>query len=193
MINQKTLLIFTPTIEDGGVEKNLFNISNFFSDKIENIILITANTNKKKNFNKKINFISPNNHYWIHKSRLLKTVVCIILFIKFFLKNKKKITIFSFNSNLYAILIGVIFNCKVIVRSNTSPLSYSSNIIIKKIFKFILKFSDKIIVNSLEFKKQIKKEYNLNAACIYNPLENINKINIKAKKKLILIFLRKII
>ena len=81
MLNQKTLLIFSPTIEDGGVEKNLFNISNFLSTKIGNIFLITANTNKKKNFNKKINIIAPNSYYWIHKSRLIKTLICLKLFI----------------------------------------------------------------------------------------------------------------
>ena len=191
MIYQKTLLIFAPTIEDGGVEKNLFNISNFLSTKIDNIFLITANTNKKKKFNKKIKFISPNNYYWIHKSRLIKTLVCIKLFIIFFLSNKKKISIFSFNSNLYAIILGIIFNCKVIIRSNTSPLSYSNNFFKKKIFKYILKFANKILVNSLEFKKQIKKEFNLNAKCIYNPLEDIKKINTKANKKIKFNFFKK--
>ena len=191
MKNQKTLLIFSPTIEDGGVEKNLFNISNFFSKKIANIFLITANTDKKKKFNKGIKFLSPNNYYWIHKSRFLKTLVCIFLFINFFINNKKDITIFSFNSNLYAIIIGILFGCKVIVRSNTSPLSYSYNIIKKIIFKYVLKFADKIIVNSVAFKNQMKKEFNLNSKCIYNPLENINIINKKANEKINFNFFRK--
>jgi len=46
---QKTLLIFSPSIEDGGVEKNLYNITNYLSDKINKVSIITANYNKKKN------------------------------------------------------------------------------------------------------------------------------------------------
>lgn len=43
------LVIFIPSIEDGGVEKNLYLISNYLSKKIKNISLITADINKKKN------------------------------------------------------------------------------------------------------------------------------------------------
>ena len=60
MKKKKELIIFIPSIEDGGVEKNLYLITNYLSTKIDNICLITANTNKKKEFSKKINFISPN-------------------------------------------------------------------------------------------------------------------------------------
>ncbi len=81
---EKTLLIFSPSIEDGGVEKNLFNIVNFFSDKIDDISLITANSNKKKFFNKRINFISPKLNYWSRSNRIFKTFISIILLIKFF-------------------------------------------------------------------------------------------------------------
>ena len=47
-----------PSIEDGGVEKNFFIISNFLAKKIKNTSIISAN----KNFNKKlrdINIINP--------------------------------------------------------------------------------------------------------------------------------------
>ena len=33
---QKKLIIFIPSIEGGGVEKNLFIISNYLKDKIDN-------------------------------------------------------------------------------------------------------------------------------------------------------------
>ena len=36
------------------------------------------------------------------------------------------------------------------------------------------------MVNSIEFKKDLKKEFNVDAICIYNPL---NIIEIKAKSK----------
>ena len=37
--NKKKLIIFMPSIEDGGVEKNLFLISNYLSHKINSITL----------------------------------------------------------------------------------------------------------------------------------------------------------
>ena len=40
-MKQKKLIIFSPSIEGGGVEKNLFIISNFLKDKIDNISIIT--------------------------------------------------------------------------------------------------------------------------------------------------------
>ena len=52
--SKKKLIIFNPSIEDGGVEKNLVNIANFLSDKYENTILISANENKNYFFKKKI-------------------------------------------------------------------------------------------------------------------------------------------
>jgi hypothetical protein len=57
------LVIFIPSIEDGGVEKNLYLISNYLSKKIENISLITADISRKKKFNNNINYIAPNNYF----------------------------------------------------------------------------------------------------------------------------------
>ena len=44
----RELLIFVPSIEDGGVEKNLFLISNYLSNNGIKTNIITANLNKKK-------------------------------------------------------------------------------------------------------------------------------------------------
>ena len=43
--------------------------------------------------------------------------------------------------------------------------------------------ADKIIVNSLEFKTEIKKRFNLNSECVYNPL-NTKKIKKLSKEKI---------
>ena len=54
------------------------------------------------------------------------------------------------------------------------------------IFKYVLKSADKIIVNSLDFKKKFKTKFNIHAECIYNPLnknEIIKKSKIKSKIK----------
>ena len=52
-MKNKKLVIFVPSIEDGGVEKNLFLISNFLANKNISVNLITANRDKKKIFPKK--------------------------------------------------------------------------------------------------------------------------------------------
>ena len=52
------LVIFMPSIEGGGVEKNLFLISNYLSKKIKNIYLITADKKFNKKF-KNIIIINP--------------------------------------------------------------------------------------------------------------------------------------
>ena len=47
-INKKKLLVFIPSIEDGGVEKNLFIILNYLKLKIKDIHLVTFDDSKKK-------------------------------------------------------------------------------------------------------------------------------------------------
>lgn len=174
MINNKKILFFAPSIEEGGVEKNLFTVANFIANlNVYKVYVLTANRNKKKFFNKKINFVSPSTNYWSNKSRLLKTLICVKLF--FTKINFNKILIFSFQSNLFAILIAKLLNLKVIIRSNTDPFGYISNILKKYLFRLILSKADIIIVNSNEFKNNLKKMLNINSKLIYNPIK-INKL-----------------
>ena len=51
---KKKLIIFMPSIEGGGVEKNLFIIANYLSNKLKNTSIITS-TNE---FNNKFNNIN---------------------------------------------------------------------------------------------------------------------------------------
>ena len=99
--------------------------------------------------------------------------------------------ILSFNSNIFAIILAKVFRLNIIIRSNTSPYSYAKNFIKRKLFKLVFSFADEIIVNSHEFKKQIKQLYNLSSYCILNPLEKIENINKLAKKKIKFKFFKK--
>ena len=72
------------------------------------------------------------------------------------------------------------FSVKVISRSNSAPIGWSRNFIKRFIFKIILNLSDEVLVNSYQFKKDLKKQFNVNAKTIYNPL---NKIDIIKKSK----------
>jgi len=91
--------------------------------------------------------------------------------------------VLSFQANLFSIILTSFLNSKIIVRLNSSPTGWTNNIIKKKLFKLIYKKSDLIIVNSLDFKKEIFNKFNLKSTCIYNP---IDKNNIKKKSKLII-------
>ncbi|CAN1593663.1 RfaG Glycosyltransferase [Candidatus Pelagibacterales bacterium] len=182
------IVIFCPSIEEGGVEKNLYIISNYLSKKI-NISLVTANKNKSKMFDKNIKFLSPKNNFWNNKPRLLKTCICLYIILTNFYK--KDLKILSFQSNIFAIIISKIFGFKVFIRSNTSPISFANSIIKKIIFKFFFNLSDKIIVNSKIFKNQFYKFFNKKPVLIYNPVFDLLKLNYSAKKKIKNIFFDK--
>ena len=61
---QKRLIIFMPSINGGGVEKNFFIISEYFSKKIDDISVITISKKFKNKINKKIKIISPKYNFW---------------------------------------------------------------------------------------------------------------------------------
>ena len=166
----------------GGVEKNLFTISNYLSKKINNIKLITFDNNYSKKF-KNINIITPKIDKKKNYGRNFKYFFCIIELIKILIKNDNKV-IFSFQANFYCSLLKFFFkNIKLVIRSNTSPEKWSKNFFKYIIFKILFKKIDLVIVNSQEFKKQIDKKFNIRSVCIYNPL-NIHEIKIASKKNI---------
>tara|TARA_B100001964_G_C14154432_1_gene563608 strand:+ start:207 stop:1301 length:1095 start_codon:yes stop_codon:yes gene_type:complete len=175
----KKIIIFTPSIEGGGVEKNLFLISNFLSLKLNNIFLITASSEFKKKF-EKLNFITP--YFNLTKyGRKIKYIFCLYELLKIIIKKENAI-ILSFQANLYCILISKLFNTKIIIRSNASPSGWSKNFLKKKLFKLILGLADTIIVNSKDFKKEFRKKFNLQTVMIYNPLNKKEIIKLSKKK-----------
>ena len=121
----KKLVIFIPSIEDGGVEKNLFLIANFFVKKNIDVNIITGNRDKKKFFDKRINFISPNSNFFNKKNRFYKTLYSFHLLLKFYLKNKN-FMILSFQANIYAIFFSFFFRVDIITRSNTATCRQTS-------------------------------------------------------------------
>ncbi len=186
---KKKLIIFMPSIEGGGVEKNLFLVSNYLSKKIDHVALITISKKYKKKFNSSIEFISLMSNYWDKLSRRKKYVLSIFLLIKEILKNKNVI-VFAFQANIYCIIICKLFSIKVIARSNSAPAGWSKNIFKRLFFNFFLNLADNVMVNSIQFKRDLKKEFDVNATCIYNPL-NYNEILKNSKKKSKKIFTNK--
>ena len=174
-----------PSIEDGGVEKNLFIVTNYLSKKIDNIQIITCNNNFKSNFNKNIKFIGTKSSFWNSCNKKLKYIICLSILFKKLLLNKDKYLVFAFQANIYAIIISKIFKTKVITRSNTSASGWSKNIIKLFFYKFFLNFADDIIVNSQLFQKEFLKKFNIKVKYIYNPFDkNLIKRKISNRKKI---------
>ena len=179
-MKQKKLIIFMPSFEGGGAEKNFFIISNFLSRHFDKVYLITAEKNLSKKLND-IETIYPKSNYWRNKGRFKKYLICIYFLIKLLIKNKK-IIVFSFQANLYAILTSKIFGTKVVSRSNSSPSGWSKNFIKNLIYKIVFNFANVLIVNSKEFKKEIKKKFIINPVHIYNPLNKNEILKLSEKK-----------
>lgn len=188
-MNKKNLLIFMPSVEGGGVEKNFFLIINYLSKIYSNITIITTDKSIRNKINKKINIFGPNSIFWQTKSRYPKYVIC-CLYLFIFLFNNKNTLVFAFQANLYAILITKIFSKKIITRSNSSSTGWSKNFFKNLIYKVFLNLSDKVIVNSYDFKKELDHKFNIKTIVIFNPL-NKHEIQHKSNEKLHLNFFKK--
>ncbi len=177
MKKKRSLIIFIPSIENAGVEKNLYLIANYLARKNIPIKVLTASNNKRRFFDEKIKIISVKNKKSIKNSRLIKTLVAIFLFFKNC--RNEDVVILSFQSNIIAIMLGLIFKKKTIIRSNTSPEKYIKNGIYKIIFKFFFNLADEIIVNSFDFKKKFRKFFSIIPNVIYNPFvgKKVKKVN----------------
>jgi len=171
---QNQIIFFFPDINVGGVEKNFFIISKYLSYFFKYTYLITRNLNNKK-ISKKINII-PTKNFWFLFNRRLGFIICSIklFYISFKLKNS---IIFSFQGNFYAIIVAIILKKKIIIRSNLSPESWHGSYLKYIVFKYLLSKVDVIIVNSEDFRKQMKKVFNIKTTTIFNP------VNIKEIKK----------
>ena len=178
------VLVFMPSIEGGGVEKNFFIVCNYLVIKLGSLKVITISKGFKKKFDKSVTLITPSSSIWDRFSRRIKYLIAIFLLIKEIIKDKN-IIVFSFQANIYCIIVCKLLSVKVIARSNTAPIGWSNNIVKRYIFKKVLNLSNEVIVNSIQFKNDLKKQLNVNSKCIYNPLnrkEIIKKSKQKSKK-----------
>ena len=179
-IKSKEVVVFHPSIEGAGVEKNLYLITNYLSQKLKKVSLITCDEKKNK-FSKKVNIIRPFLNINKNSGRPIKYFLCILYLIIYCILRNNKFVVLSFQANIYAIIICKIFNIKIISRSNSSPSGWSKNFLKNFIFNFFLKRADEIIVNSIDFKNELDKKFNLRSILILNPF-NFKEIKKKSKK-----------
>ena len=182
MNTKKELILFMPFIGGGGVEKNLFILSNYLSKKFKKITICTGSINKKKKFDKRIKFLTTSKKVPEYLNIRFKYLISLFVLFKYLLNNKD-VVVFSFQANIYCILVCKVFKIKIIVRSNSSPSGWYHNFIKKYLYKKIISLADKIIVNSYDFKKEMESRFQIKAKCIYNPLNK--KEIVKKSKKII--------
>ena len=180
-MNQKKIILFMPSIEKGGAEKNLFIISNYLCKKFKKLTVISASKKAKKNFNKKVQFLCPESEIWNAFGRSLKNFISIFFLIKKILQDRKTLVL-SFQANIYAIIICKIFSINIITRSNSFPDDWTNNFIKKFIFKKILSLANENIVNSIAIRNKFRLNYKINATCIYNPLNKKQILKLSKKK-----------
>jgi len=186
---EKGLILFMPSMEGGGVEKNIIIIANYLAKNLKNISLITFDKKFNKKFNKNIKIINSNFSNQKKYSKYFKYLISIYLLIKEINKSKKAL-VFCFQANMYCIILSKLFNFNIIVRSNSSPSGWSNNYFKNIIFKILFKIPKFVIVNSYIFKKELDKRFNISSKVIYNPLDKIAILQ-KSKKKPNLKFFKK--
>jgi len=187
---QNQIIYFFPDPQMGGVEKNFFLISKYLSSYFKENFLITNNKIYNK-IDKRIKLITINK-LWSCISRRTLFIVCSFKLFLFCLKKKNSI-IFSFQGNFYAIIVSILTSRKIIIRSNLSPQGWESSNIKKKVFRFLLSKANTIIVNSEDFKREMKKIYGIDSTIIYNPINEKEIIKLSIYKKKIEFFKKKTI
>ena len=183
-------------MDGGGVEKNIIIIGNYLSKHVNDLALITFDNKFNRFFSKKIKIINAQKKSKKKINKYYKYYRCLIILTKEIFKNSHS-SVFSFQANIYSVILSKILNFKLIIRSNSSPTGWTKNFIKNYLFKKFFKSPIAIIVNSINFKKEIDKKFDINSTFIYNPLnkkdiinkstEKINKSIYKNKKSLKLI------
>ena len=184
-----------PTIENGGIEKNLVLLSDYLIKNGYDVKILTKSIrlNVKRAINKKVTVIISRKYFQFNlfNKRIRDSLnTCIHVW-----KNKRyyrNYTFLSFQSHYMSVIITKIIKTKIILRIANHPIGavkfFQKNLEynIKSFLKnSVYKFSDGIISNSRESFNYFKnKNFKNKLAYIYNPIKfNKQKKNIKKKNK----------
>ena len=188
------LNFYYPSIEGGGLEKNLFSLINSLAKKKYKINFFTYEDNTKKkefrkkfNFNKNINVITSIVIPGV-KNRYIKYLFCIftLLFYSIFQKG----IIVSFQGNILPIVVAKITFSKIIIRCNTAPSKYINSSLKRLFFKNFYCLSNIILVTSNDFKKEFYKYFKLNSN-VHRQSLDIKEIKKKSQIKINFNFFKK--
>ena len=179
--NKKVIYFFMPTIEAGGIEKNLLILTDFFCNKKFVVYLFYSRINKniEKKLNQKIIKKKAKKYIFFNyfNKRIWDSFNCSINLYRCINKKNRSI-IFSLQSSIFSIIVAKLKKAKIITRIANHPSSsllFFNNIFFYNIKLYIktliYKLSDGLICNSNESKKYfVKKSYKKKIINIYNPL-----------------------
>jgi glycosyltransferase involved in cell wall biosynthesis len=179
---QKKLIVFMPSMEGGGVEKNIIIITNYLSKFIGKIKLITFDSRFNNQFNKNIKIVNVEKNNKNKYSKYYKYLFCLKILAKEIINNKNT-AVFAFQANIYCIILSKLLGFSLIIRSNSSPSGWTANKFKNFIFKIFFRSPDYVIVNSFQFASEIYKKFGTRAEVIYNPLNKFEILK-KCKKKI---------
>ena len=115
-----------PSIDDGGVEKNFFLISNYLSKKLSKVAVITISKKYQKNLDNNIELITTKSKWHDKIGRRKKFFIALFLLFLETISNKK-VTVLCFQANIYCTILCKLLSIKIIIRSNTSSTGWSQN------------------------------------------------------------------
>ena len=179
--NKKKIYFFMPTIEGGGIEKNLLILTDYFCKKNFNVYLFYSRINKsiEKKLNLKIIKKKSKKYLFFNyfNKRIWDSINCAITLYRY-INTKENVIILSLQSSIFSILVAKLKKLIIITRIANHPSSsllfFNNNLFYNvklKIKTFIYKLSDGIICNSNESKKFFtEKLYKKKLINIYNPL-----------------------
>ena len=154
---EKKIILFMPVLEIGGVEKNFIIIANNLHKKFKKLTIVSLTFSIKNKLNKKIKFTGPKSAIFEKFSRRVQFLISLFYLSKQIISNRKSIVV-CFQGNMYCVYLCKLLGTQVILRSNSSPSGWSKNRIKIFLYRFGFKLADGIIVNSTQFKKQLKKK-----------------------------------
>ncbi len=195
---RKKIIFFAPNIEDGGIEKNLILLSDYFIKHNNSVQIVYSKiSNKiKKKLNKKLILTKSTfsvNFYLNH--RINNSINCFFYFL-LNIKKEKNSVILSFQDHPFSIMTGILKRIPCIIRIANHPigsLNYFNNkfLFLLKIFVklFFYQFSSFVVSNSLSSTNFFKKYIFDSKKCltIYNPIKFKNNFKkFKRNKNLLL-------
>lgn len=189
---KKKLIFFYPSLENGGVTKNLINIIEGCKYKKLELHLISSSNpiNDKIFCDYYFHKIKNNLNFFFLPHRFNSSINAMLVLYDLLKNLGSNVIVHSMQSNIAAIIVCLFTRNKIVIRNSEDPISstiYSESLFFSFIV-FLLKiifynFSDKAITNSLGSKKSLgfffynKKKIKT----IYNPY--LKNINIKKYKK----------
>ena len=90
-MQKNKLIIFMPFIGGGGVEKNLFLITNYLSKKIDNILICTTSKSERKKFNNRIKFLFTKKEFSQKTNIRIKYLYCLYILYKYLKKTEMQL------------------------------------------------------------------------------------------------------